>query len=89
LKLRFTTIENDYTSRCRAACAVRRTIWLDAVRTHFPNLAAVSTALKKESVGILNSLSSLTKARAPSWQPSFPKLDQIRQEGDFAKTYSG
>jgi tagatose 1,6-diphosphate aldolase len=66
-----------------------RTIWLDAVRTHFPNLAAVSTALKKESVGILNSLSSLTKARAPSWQPSFPKLDQIRQEGDFAKTYSG
>src|SRR5882724_64923 len=41
-----------------------RTIWLNAVRTHFPDLAAVSTALNKESVAILNGLSKLTKERA-------------------------
>jgi tagatose 1,6-diphosphate aldolase len=66
-----------------------RTIWLDAVRTHFPDLAEVSAALKKESVSILNSVSSLTKAHSPSWEASFPKFDQVRQEGDFARTYSG
>jgi tagatose 1,6-diphosphate aldolase len=64
-----------------------RTIWLDAVRNHFPNLAAVSSALKKDSVAILNSLSRLTKERAHSWQPSFPKFDHVQREGDFARTY--
>ena len=64
-----------------------RTIWLDAVRSHFPNLAAVSAALKKDSVAILNSLSKLTKDKADSWQPRFPKFDYIRQEGDFARAY--
>jgi tagatose 1,6-diphosphate aldolase len=66
-----------------------RTIWLDAVRTHFPDLAAVSSALKKDSVAILNSLSGLTKDSAQSWQPHFPKFDHIRQEGDFTRAYSG
>lgn len=64
-----------------------RTIWLDAVRTYFPDLAAVSSALGKESVAILKSLSWLTKERARSWQPGFPKLDHILQEGDFARAY--
>jgi tagatose 1,6-diphosphate aldolase len=64
-----------------------RTIWLDAVRSHFPDLAAVSLALKKQSVAILNSLSGLTETDAPLWQPRFPKFDQVRQEGDFARTY--
>jgi hypothetical protein len=50
---------------------VGRTIWVDAVRNHFPGLAAVSAALKKDSVAILNSLSRLTKERPHSWQPSF------------------
>jgi len=66
-----------------------RTIWLDAVRQHFPDLAAVSAALNKDSVAILDSLSRLTKARAPSWQARFPKFDDVRQEGDFARAYSG
>ena len=66
-----------------------RTIWLDAVRSHFPDLAAVSSALKKQSVTILNSLSGLTGTHAPSWQPRFPKFDHVRQEGDFARTYFG
>jgi hypothetical protein len=59
----------------------------DAVRSNFPDLEAVSGALKKQSVTILNSLSGLTKVRAPSWQPVFPSFDHIRQEGDFARTY--
>ena len=64
-----------------------RTIWLDAVRNHFPDLAAVSASLKKDSVAILNSLSRLTKERAHPWQPSFPKFDHVQSEGDFARTY--
>lgn len=64
-----------------------RTIWLDAVRSNFPDLAAVSAALNKQSVTILNSLSGLTKARGPSWQPVFPSFDHIHQEGDFARAY--
>jgi tagatose 1,6-diphosphate aldolase len=64
-----------------------RTIWLDAVRSNFPDLAAVSSALKKQSVTILQNLSGLTKARAPSWQPIFPSFDHVHQEGDFARAY--
>ena len=64
-----------------------RTIWLNAVRTHFPDLAAVSAVLNKESVAILNSLSKLTKERANSWEPRFPKFDHVRHEGDFARAY--
>jgi len=64
-----------------------RTIWLNAVRTHFPDLAAVSAALKKDSIAILNSLSGLTKEHAHSWQPRFPKFDHVRQEGDFTRAY--
>ena len=64
-----------------------RTIWLDAVRSHFPDLAAVSLALKQQSVTILNSLSDLTGTHAPLWQPRFPTFDHVRQEGDFARAY--
>jgi tagatose 1,6-diphosphate aldolase len=64
-----------------------RTIWLDAVRTYFPDLAAVSAALNKESVATLNGLSKLTKERAHSWQPSFPTFDHVQREGDFTRAY--
>jgi tagatose 1,6-diphosphate aldolase len=64
-----------------------RTIWLDAVRANFPDLAAVSAALNKESVAILNSLSRLTKQQAHSWKPRFPKFDHVQREGDFARAY--
>lgn len=64
-----------------------RTIWLNAVRTHFPDIAAVSAALNRESVAILDSLSRLTKQQAHSWQPRFPTFDHVRQEGDFARAY--
>ena len=64
-----------------------RTIWLDAVRANFPDLAAVSAALNKESVAILNSLSRLTKQLGHSWEPRFPKFDHVQREGDFARAY--
>jgi tagatose 1,6-diphosphate aldolase len=64
-----------------------RTIWLNAVRSHFPDLQAVSSALRRESVGVLDSLSQLTKSKANPWMASYPKFDEVRQEGDFARTY--
>ena len=64
-----------------------RTIWLDAVRNYFPDLAAVSAALNRDSVAILNSLTRLTKQRAPSWEPRFPTFDHVLREGDFARAY--
>ena len=64
-----------------------RTIWLDSIRTHFPDLAAASAALNKQSVAILDSLSGLTKRHAHSWAPRFPTFDHVRQEGDFARAY--
>jgi hypothetical protein len=62
-------------------------VLLDVVRTRFPDPAAVSAALNKESVAVLSSLSRLTKERARSWRPRFLKSDYVRQEGDFARAY--
>lgn len=64
-----------------------RTIWLNAVRSHFPDLKAVSNALRQEGVSVLDNLSKLTKTRAPSWSPHYPVFDDIKKEGDFAKAY--
>lgn len=64
-----------------------RTIWLNAVRSHFPDLAAVSSTLRRESVGVLDRLSQLTKTEASSWSARYPRFDDVKQEGDFARTY--
>jgi tagatose 1,6-diphosphate aldolase len=64
-----------------------RTIWLNAVRTHFPDLKAVSEALHREGVGVLDSLSKLTKTKAKSWSAQYPVFDHIKKEGDFARAY--
>lgn len=64
-----------------------RTIWLNAVRQHFPDLKAVSTALRRESVSVLESLSRLTSAQAAPWLPRYPRFDDVKQEGDFARAY--
>lgn len=64
-----------------------RTIWLNAVRSHFPDLAAVSSTLRRESVGVLDRLSQLTKAEAATWSASYPRFDDVKQEGDFARIY--
>ena len=65
-----------------------RTIWLDAVRANYPDKAAVSAALQARGVGILDDLSTLTKAKAKAWKPAFPSFDAIRTEGDFARCYA-
>jgi tagatose 1,6-diphosphate aldolase len=64
-----------------------RTIWLNAVRSHFPDLAAVAAELRNESVGILDRLSELTKSEASSWTANYPTFDHVKAEGDFARAY--
>jgi tagatose 1,6-diphosphate aldolase len=64
-----------------------RAIWLNAVRTHFPNLETVSAALRQESVAVLDSFSELTRKKATSWTPHYPVFDDIKKEGDFARAY--
>jgi tagatose 1,6-diphosphate aldolase len=64
-----------------------RTIWLNAVRSHFPDLAAVAGALQQEGVQVLDSLSALTKAKAVAWSAHYPSFAAIKAEGDFARAY--
>jgi tagatose 1,6-diphosphate aldolase len=64
-----------------------RTIWLNAIRSHFPDLKAVAAALQSESVTVLKSLSALTKAKAAVWTPGYPDFAAITAEGDFALSY--
>ncbi len=64
-----------------------RTIWLDAVRKHFPDRAAVAASLRKDGVAVLESLNALTKAKGTRWQARFPAFGEIKQEGDFARAY--
>lgn len=64
-----------------------RTIWLDAVRSHFPDAAATLRALEGESVGRLQALSALTRQRAAAWQPRYA-LPPVTREGDFAAAYA-
>ncbi|GAC1327552.1 MAG: tagatose 1,6-diphosphate aldolase [Beijerinckiaceae bacterium] len=64
-----------------------RTIWLDAVRSHYPDAAAVAEALSRESVRVLEGLNELTRARALAWSGHFPPLTAIKAEGDFSRAY--
>ena len=64
-----------------------RTIWLDAIRGHFPDSNAVAASLRGDGVGVLKRLSELTKARAQPWTASYPVFSDIKQEGDFARAY--
>ena len=64
-----------------------RTIWLDAVRKHFPDRAAVAASLRKDGVAVLESLNALTRAKGTRWKARFPAFGDIKQEGDFARAY--
>ncbi|MBS0532117.1 MAG: tagatose 1,6-diphosphate aldolase [Proteobacteria bacterium] len=64
-----------------------RTIWLDAVVKHFPDRNAVAASLRKDGLGVLERLNDLTAAKGAKWMPRFPAFGDIRQEGDFARTY--
>jgi tagatose 1,6-diphosphate aldolase len=43
--------------------------------------------LHREGVGVLDSLSKLTKTKAKSWSAQYPVFDHIKKEGDFARAY--
>jgi tagatose 1,6-diphosphate aldolase len=64
-----------------------RTIWLDAVVKHFPDRNAVAASLRKDGLGVLERLNDLTATRGAKWAPRFPAFGDIKQEGDFARTY--
>jgi tagatose 1,6-diphosphate aldolase len=64
-----------------------RTIWLDAIRKHFPDRAAVAASLRHDGVAVLERLNALTKAGGARWQARFPVFSDIKQEGDFARAY--
>jgi tagatose 1,6-diphosphate aldolase len=64
-----------------------RTIWLEAIRKHFPNRAAVAASLRGDGVGVLKGLNLLTKAKARAWAARFPVFTDVKQEGDFARAY--
>lgn len=63
-----------------------RTIWLDAVRGHFPDGAAVLAALEGESVRRLQALAALTRDKAAPWTPRYA-LPPTTRDGDFAAGY--
>ncbi|MDQ8728471.1 tagatose 1,6-diphosphate aldolase [Bradyrhizobium sp. LHD-71] len=64
-----------------------RTIWLEAVRRHFPDRNAVAASLRQDGVAVLEGLNALTKANANAWTARFPAFSDIKQEGDFARAY--
>jgi tagatose 1,6-diphosphate aldolase len=64
-----------------------RTIWLNAIRSHFPDRHAVAANLRSDGVGVLNRLSELTKAKGHAWAAHYPVFSDIKQEGDFARAY--
>lgn len=64
-----------------------RTIWLDAIQSHFPDEAAVLKELQAGGLETLRSLGKLTKENAKPFAPSF-KFDAINREGAFACAYA-
>jgi tagatose 1,6-diphosphate aldolase len=65
-----------------------RTIWLNSIRTFFPDTAAVAKSLAQEGVAVLDSLSRLTAEKAPKWKAAAPAFQAIKNEGDFAQSYA-
>lgn len=64
-----------------------RTIWLDAVQSHFPDEAAVLEALKGDGLQILRKLGALTRAEAKPWRPDYA-IGTLDREGAFACAYA-
>jgi len=64
-----------------------RTIWLDAIQSHFPDRAAVLDALAQDGSARMQRLCDLTRANAKPWSPSYD-LQTIDREGAFACAYA-
>lgn len=63
-----------------------RTIWLDAVQSHFPDQDAVLKALKSGGIEILQRFSEVTRKEAKPWKPVFD-VGAIGREGAFCAAY--
>lgn len=64
-----------------------RTIWLDAVQSHFPDEDAVLAALKEDGLGVLRRMAEVTRAEARSWAPDY-SLGTLEREGAFSCAYA-
>ncbi|MDO5642834.1 MAG: tagatose 1,6-diphosphate aldolase [Paracoccus sp. (in: a-proteobacteria)] len=64
-----------------------RTIWLDAIQSHFPDESAVLDALRHQGLDILRDLGAQTRAEAIPFRPSFD-FDAIDREGGFSCAYA-
>jgi tagatose 1,6-diphosphate aldolase len=65
-----------------------RTIWLNSIRSYFPDTVAVGKSLAQEGVAVLDSLTRLTTEKAPRWKAPAPAFQAIKSEGDFAQSYA-
>lgn len=64
-----------------------RTIWLDAIQSHFPDEHAVLAELQADGLGRLKRLAELTRQKAEPWR--FPDVGvACKREGDFAASYA-
>lgn len=64
-----------------------RTIWLDAIQSHFPDRTAVLEALSNDGSNRMQRLCELTREQAKPWKSSFD-LHSIEREGAFACAYA-
>jgi len=64
-----------------------RTIWLEAVRSNYPDLDRIAAALRRQSVEVLKNVNALTTTSAPAWVAAFPSTATVAAEGDFARAY--
>ncbi|MCB8838344.1 tagatose 1,6-diphosphate aldolase [Aurantimonas sp. VKM B-3413] len=64
-----------------------RTIWLDAVQSHFPDEAKVLAALRGDGLKRLQALTAQAREKAEPFQARYD-FDGIRREGDFAAAYA-
>lgn len=63
-----------------------RTIWLDAIQSHFPDEAAVLAELDDDGRARLRTLSDLTRQKAKPWKGAF-ETGHCAREGAFAASY--
>ncbi|MBO0904720.1 tagatose 1,6-diphosphate aldolase [Jiella sonneratiae] len=64
-----------------------RTIWLDAVQSHFPDEAGVLGALRGDGLTRLTSLKTLTRAKGVPFVARYD-FAGVRREGDVAASYA-
>jgi tagatose 1,6-diphosphate aldolase len=64
-----------------------RTIWLDAIQSHFPDEKAVLAALEGDGRQRLKALDALTRKKAEPWKGAFNTVGCAR-EGAFAASYA-